>query len=134
MVLILCWKIKLEDAELRITIILLVAVPNRSNEFLLYRIRPMFSTRVIRSSRNGCLTLTWLFIFCVTGAIKFGDELSVEQCASVLRRLARCRLPFQCAHGRPSCVPLYNISSIFKAYSDNGVRVSSPKNDSLHFK
>ena len=73
-------------------------------------------------------TYTWLFII-VTGAIKFGDELSVEQCASVLRRLARCRLPFQCAHGRPSCVPLYNISSVSKAYSNNGIRVSSPKND-----
>ena len=69
--------------------------------------------------------------FCVTGAIKFGDELTVEQCASVLRRLARCRLPFQCAHGRPSCVPLYNISSVSKAHSGNGIKVSPPKNDSL---
>ena len=77
--------------------------------------------------------LDFVIYYFVTGAIKFGDELSLEQCASVLRRLARCRLPFQCAHGRPSCVPLYNISSVSKAYSNNGIRVSSPEYDSIHY-
>lgn len=40
------------------------------------------------------------------GAIKFGDTLSHDACCRVIARLARCRLPFQCAHGRPSMVPL----------------------------
>ena len=40
------------------------------------------------------------------GAIKFGDELTMSQCVSLVRQLSECNNPFQCAHGRPSCVPL----------------------------
>lgn len=39
-------------------------------------------------------------------AIMFGDVLSVEQCGALVGRLATCKFPFQCAHGRPSVVPL----------------------------
>ena len=39
-------------------------------------------------------------------AIMFGDELTLAECVDLVRALARCRLPFQCAHGRPSVVPL----------------------------
>ena len=45
------------------------------------------------------------------GAIRFGDELTVRECAALLRSLARCRLPFQCAHGRPSIVPLLTLDA-----------------------
>ncbi|KAH0533878.1 hypothetical protein FGG08_007502 [Glutinoglossum americanum] len=34
------------------------------------------------------------------GAIMFNDELSREECEVLVRRLAGCRFPFQCAHGR----------------------------------
>ena len=40
------------------------------------------------------------------GAVKFGDRLSREQCITLVRKLSECANPFQCAHGRPSCVPL----------------------------
>ncbi|OQR97887.1 DNA mismatch repair enzyme [Achlya hypogyna] len=43
-------------------------------------------------------------------AIMFGDALSKRECEELLVRLARCRLPFQCAHGRPSLAPLLQIS------------------------
>jgi len=39
-------------------------------------------------------------------AIMFGDKLSHAECQKLLRRLSTCRNPFQCAHGRPSAVPL----------------------------
>lgn len=39
-------------------------------------------------------------------AIMFGDFLSVDQCKALLDELRQCQLPFQCAHGRPSVVPL----------------------------
>ncbi|KXX75147.1 DNA mismatch repair protein MLH3 [Madurella mycetomatis] len=39
-------------------------------------------------------------------AIMFNDPLSVEQCLDLVQRLAACAFPFQCAHGRPSMVPL----------------------------
>ncbi|KAG0368069.1 DNA mismatch repair protein [Gamsiella multidivaricata] len=40
------------------------------------------------------------------GAIMFNDKLSLAQCEGVVRSLAECKFPFQCAHGRPSIVPL----------------------------
>jgi DNA mismatch repair ATPase MutL len=43
------------------------------------------------------------------GAIMFGDPLSPYECAALLERLARTRFPFQCAHGRPSMVPLVTL-------------------------
>jgi len=42
-------------------------------------------------------------------AIMFNDVLSHEKCQDILSRLSTCALPFQCAHGRPSVVPLVGI-------------------------
>ena len=39
-------------------------------------------------------------------AIMFNDELDKSECEILVRRLAECKFPFQCAHGRPSMVPL----------------------------
>ncbi|XP_058265470.1 DNA mismatch repair protein Mlh3 isoform X1 [Hemibagrus wyckioides] len=43
------------------------------------------------------------------GAIKFNDVLSKEECCSLVASLSSCQLPFQCAHGRPSIVPLADL-------------------------
>ncbi|TGJ79144.1 hypothetical protein E0Z10_g9620 [Xylaria hypoxylon] len=42
-------------------------------------------------------------------SIMFNDPLSQEECANLLKRLADCAFPFQCAHGRPSMVPLVDL-------------------------
>lgn len=39
----------------------------------------------------------------------FNDALTAEECEGLVRRLARCAFPFQCAHGRPSLVPLVDL-------------------------
>ena len=39
-------------------------------------------------------------------AIMFGDPLTLEECQRLIKDLSKCKLPFQCAHGRPSIVPL----------------------------
>jgi DNA mismatch repair protein MLH3 len=39
----------------------------------------------------------------------FNDNLSKEQCQELVLRLADCVFPFQCAHGRPSMVPLVDL-------------------------
>ncbi|CAK7219400.1 Vacuolar protein sorting-associated protein 11 [Sporothrix curviconia] len=44
-------------------------------------------------------------------AIKFNDQLSHEECSDLLVRLLRCSFPFQCAHGRPSMVPLLHLGA-----------------------
>lgn len=43
------------------------------------------------------------------GAIMFNDVLSLDECAKLIARLADCAFPFQCAHGRPSMVPLVDL-------------------------
>lgn len=49
-----------------------------------------------------------------TGAIKFNDSLSKDECHSLVASLSSCQLPFQCAHGRPSIAPLVDILHLDK--------------------
>ncbi|EHK46498.1 hypothetical protein TRIATDRAFT_218551 [Trichoderma atroviride IMI 206040] len=55
-------------------------------------------------------------------AIMFNDVLSAGECEHLVRRLARCAFPFQCAHGRPSLVPLVDLGSAcrIRAWDENG--------------
>ncbi|ORE05686.1 hypothetical protein BCV72DRAFT_229375 [Rhizopus microsporus var. microsporus] len=39
-------------------------------------------------------------------AIMFNDPLSLEQCQDIVDNLSKASFPFQCAHGRPSVIPL----------------------------
>lgn len=45
-------------------------------------------------------------------AVKFYDPLEWKQAAGLAMELASCQLPFQCAHGRPSLVPIAQIASV----------------------
>ena len=45
-------------------------------------------------------------------AIMFNDVLSNEDCSRLIARLADCVLPFQCAHGRPSMVPILGLEAL----------------------
>ena len=42
-------------------------------------------------------------------AIMFNDVLDRDECQSLVRQLADCVFPFQCAHGRPSMIPILDI-------------------------
>jgi DNA mismatch repair protein MLH3 len=42
----------------------------------------------------------------------FNDELDNTECNDLLSRLAKCSFPFQCAHGRPSMVPLVDLGEM----------------------
>lgn len=42
-------------------------------------------------------------------AVMFNDELGRDECKELLRKVAECAFPFQCAHGRPSMVPLVSL-------------------------
>lgn len=39
----------------------------------------------------------------------FNDPLTLDQCHQLLGRLSKCAFPFQCAHGRPSMVPVADL-------------------------
>jgi DNA mismatch repair protein MLH3 len=43
-------------------------------------------------------------------AIMFNDALAVNECQRLVMQLARCLFPFQCAHGRPSMIPILDSS------------------------
>ncbi|KAF7595459.1 DNA mismatch repair protein [Aspergillus hancockii] len=44
-------------------------------------------------------------------AIMFNDVLTIDECQNLVKRLARCVFPFQCAHGRPSMIPILDMTS-----------------------
>ncbi|KAM9201652.1 acylphosphatase-1 isoform 5-T6 [Dugong dugon] len=46
------------------------------------------------------------------GAIKFNDDLSLAESHRLIEALSSCQLPFQCAHGRPSMLPLADIDHL----------------------
>jgi DNA mismatch repair protein MLH3 len=46
-------------------------------------------------------------------AIMFNDQLTHHECEELVARLSHCQLPFQCAHGRPSMIPLVNLGESF---------------------
>ncbi|XP_075704858.1 DNA mismatch repair protein Mlh3-like [Rhinoderma darwinii] len=43
------------------------------------------------------------------GAVKFNHPLTGDECSRLMASLAQCSLPFQCAHGRPSILPLADL-------------------------
>ncbi|XP_011257759.3 uncharacterized protein LOC105252183 [Camponotus floridanus] len=48
------------------------------------------------------------------GAIKFGDKLTREQCTSLVKLLKFTKLPNRCAHGRPTIIPVMELSELEK--------------------
>jgi len=56
------------------------------------------------------------------GAIMFGDLLDEARCRDLVSDLMRCDLPFNCAHGRPSMVPLVDLRPL-RAYKLEECRV-----------
>jgi DNA mismatch repair protein MLH3 len=59
-------------------------------------------------------------------AIMFNDVLPMEKCKVLVKRLATCGFPFQCAHGRPSMVALGGLGRT--AVQDNLEGASDFKN------
>ncbi|CAD6445329.1 fe1c38d6-ecef-4a4c-80c6-40d535ff947a [Sclerotinia trifoliorum] len=53
-------------------------------------------------------------------AIMFNDELGVDECKELVKRLANCKFPFMCAHGRVSMVPLGEVGMMSRAGA-NGI-------------
>ncbi|PIA46727.1 hypothetical protein AQUCO_01500339v1 [Aquilegia coerulea] len=48
------------------------------------------------------------------GAIMFGDALLPSECSLIVEELRKTSLCFQCAHGRPTTVPLVNLEALRK--------------------
>ncbi|CAG8434863.1 760_t:CDS:10 [Diversispora eburnea] len=53
------------------------------------------------------------------GAIMFNDRLTMNQCENLISRLSLCDFPFQCAHGRPSMIPLIYLDEFINQSTPN---------------
>lgn len=45
-------------------------------------------------------------------AIMFGDPLTSDECQKMIADLQKCKIPFQCAHGRPSVAPIIHLDQL----------------------
>ncbi|KAG5529979.1 hypothetical protein RHGRI_030372 [Rhododendron griersonianum] len=54
------------------------------------------------------------------GAIMFGDTLLPSECSLIVEELKQTSLCFQCAHGRPTTVPLVNLEALHKQIAKLG--------------
>ncbi|XP_058018353.1 DNA mismatch repair protein Mlh3 isoform X2 [Ahaetulla prasina] len=64
---------------------------------------------------QGTLPLTILKVLASQachGAIKFNDSLTFDESCHLMASLSCCQLPFQCAHGRPSMMPLADVDHL----------------------
>ncbi|KAJ1104630.1 hypothetical protein NDU88_002040 [Pleurodeles waltl] len=64
---------------------------------------------------RGILPLTVMKVLASQachGAIKFNKPLNVEECCCLMESLSWCKLPFQCAHGRPAILPLADMDHL----------------------
>lgn len=50
-------------------------------------------------------------------AVMFGDVLELPQCQVILSSLADCEMPLQCAHGRPTIVPVLSLRDLRTAWA-----------------
>ena len=66
-------------------------------------------TKAIHGCPEGILDL--INSRACRSAIMFNDILSIHQCEMLIGELAKCQFPFQCAHGRPSMIPLLDMES-----------------------
>ncbi|ODQ66789.1 hypothetical protein NADFUDRAFT_82502 [Nadsonia fulvescens var. elongata DSM 6958] len=62
----------------------------------------------LRSLPNALLEL--IISKACRSSIMFGERLEHFECEDLINKLAKCRFPFQCAHGRPSMTPLVDLS------------------------
>ncbi|PHH91720.1 hypothetical protein CDD83_10498 [Cordyceps sp. RAO-2017] len=78
-----------------------------------------------RGCPSGVLEL--LYSRSCRSAIMFNDELSREECERLVRRLAGCAFPFQCAHGRPTMAPLTELGPGGGRFGGDGQAVGADR-------
>ncbi|KAG6646331.1 hypothetical protein CIPAW_07G002300 [Carya illinoinensis] len=60
------------------------------------------------------------------GAIMFGDSLLPSECSLIVEELTQTSLCFQCAHGRPTTIPIVNLEALHKQTAKLGSLGDNP--------
>ncbi|KAH7431260.1 hypothetical protein KP509_08G039800 [Ceratopteris richardii] len=63
------------------------------------------------------------------GAIMFGDTLLRSECQQLVEGLKRTALSFQCAHGRPTLVPIVNLDTLRMRLSRSLLKKNKDRSD-----
>ncbi|WOL05315.1 DNA mismatch repair protein MLH3 [Canna indica] len=66
------------------------------------------------------------------GAIMFGDSLLPSECSLIVEELKATSLCFQCAHGRPTTVPLLNMSALHEQLAKLKINKGSSDEKTWH--
>ncbi|CAI8588467.1 unnamed protein product [Vicia faba] len=66
------------------------------------------------------------------GAIMFGDSLLPSECSLLVEELNHTSLCFQCAHGRPTTVPLVNLEALHNQIARLGLMNEGSSNNKWH--
>ncbi|KAI8007450.1 DNA mismatch repair protein MLH3 [Camellia lanceoleosa] len=69
----------------------------------------------------GDYVLNFAYWFYYLGAVMFGDTLLPSECSLIVEELKQTSLCFQCAHGRPTTVPLVNLEALHKQIAKLGL-------------
>lgn len=80
-------------------------------DVLLEFVKEIRETQGAMSSVPQTLMDIWNMQAC-RSAVKFNDPLSTGEMDRILRELAECQLPFQCAHGRPTVAPMLGLNEL----------------------
>ena len=62
--------------------------------------------------------------------MKFGETLTVTDCENLMESLAKCNLPFQCAHGRYTSSPS-NFGNVFTENRDKCFKTAVLSGDAI---
>uniref|UniRef100_A0A2A4JKW3 MutL C-terminal dimerisation domain-containing protein n=1 Tax=Heliothis virescens TaxID=7102 RepID=A0A2A4JKW3_HELVI len=87
----------------------------------------------IMKLQKGCLSfypksiMDLVFSEACRYAIKFGDQLSKNDCIELLNALSNCKTPFQCAHGRPVMAVIMDIKVENRDYKINMTKLKKFK-------
>ncbi|XP_021275335.1 DNA mismatch repair protein MLH3 isoform X4 [Herrania umbratica] len=61
------------------------------------------------------------------GAIMFGDSLLPSECSLIVEELKQTSLCFQCAHGRPTTVPVVNLETLHRLIAKMQITDDGPR-------
>ena len=65
----------------------------------------------------------YYYYYYIIEAIKFGDPLSVKDCTLLIKALQDTKAPTRCAHGRPSVIPILDMTNVDARKSSDGVSI-----------
>lgn len=66
-------------------------------------------------------------------AIMFNDILDISECEELVRRLGKCDLPFQCAHGRPTLTVLTEFGLLGQQSENRAAGAEAPGHRTVGF-